>query len=69
MNDISSDVRDYKSCEAAVAKALQHFGSIDILVNCAAGNFLCLAEDLTPNGFKTGETHPPQWIPPNENWV
>ena len=33
---------------------VDHFGQIDILVNGAAGNFLCCAEDLTPSGFKTG---------------
>lgn len=32
----------------------QHFGRIDILVNAAAGNFLAAAEDLSPNGFRTG---------------
>src|SRR4029078_6755950 len=28
-------------------------GWIDILVNGAAGNFICLAENLSPNGFGT----------------
>ena len=28
-------------------------GGIDILVNGAAGNFVCLAENLSPNGFGT----------------
>lgn len=32
----------------------KHFGTIDILVNAAAGNFLASAEDLTPKGFQTG---------------
>lgn len=32
----------------------QHFGRLDILVNAAAGNFLVPAEDLSPNGFRTG---------------
>jgi hypothetical protein len=27
---------------------------MDFLVNCAAGNFLATAENLTPNGFRTG---------------
>jgi NAD(P)-dependent dehydrogenase (short-subunit alcohol dehydrogenase family) len=34
-----------------VARALQAFGRIDILVNNAAGNFICRAEDLSPNGW------------------
>lgn len=33
---------------------MEHFGKLDILVNAAAGNFLVSAEDLSPNGFKTG---------------
>lgn len=33
---------------------MKHFGKLDILVNAAAGNFLVSAEDLSPNGFKTG---------------
>src|SRR5262245_66635224 len=28
-------------------------GRLDILVNGAAGNFICLAESLSPNGFGT----------------
>ena len=32
---------------------MQEFGRLDILVNSAAGNFLCPAEDLSVNGFKT----------------
>jgi len=30
---------------------VKHFGSLDILVNNAAGNFICRAEDLSPNGW------------------
>ncbi len=29
----------------------KHFGRIDMLVNNAAGNFICRAEDLSPNGW------------------
>jgi peroxisomal 2,4-dienoyl-CoA reductase len=32
-------------------------GRLDILVNCAAGNFLAAADELTPNGFRTGMEH------------
>lgn len=35
---------------------MKHFGKLDVLVNAAAGNFLASAEDLSPNGFKTGNT-------------
>jgi NAD(P)-dependent dehydrogenase (short-subunit alcohol dehydrogenase family) len=34
-----------------VAEAEREFSRVDILVNNAAGNFLCPTEDLTPNGF------------------
>lgn len=37
----------------SIIKLLTSTCIIDILVNCAAGNFLCPAKDLTPNGFKT----------------
>ncbi|EHH60015.1 Peroxisomal 2,4-dienoyl-CoA reductase, partial [Macaca fascicularis] len=38
---------------AAVDQALKEFGRIDILINCAAGNFLCPAGALSFNAFKT----------------
>ena len=47
----AGDVRDPAAAEAAVASAVDAFGRLDILVNGAAGNFLCRAEDLSPNGF------------------
>ena len=34
-----------------VERTIKHFGHIDILVNNAAGNFICRAEDLSPNGW------------------
>jgi NAD(P)-dependent dehydrogenase (short-subunit alcohol dehydrogenase family) len=33
------------------SRVLRHYGRIDILVNNAAGNFICRAEDLSPNGW------------------
>ncbi len=48
-----ADVRDYAAVERAVAATLERFGRIDIAVNGAAGNFLCKAEELSPNGFGT----------------
>lgn len=47
------DVRDFASVEAAVAATVERFGKIDIVVNGAAGNFLCAAEELSANGFGT----------------
>ena len=48
---IEGDVRDPSAVERTVARTLDSFGRLDILVNGAAGNFLCLAENLSPNGF------------------
>lgn len=45
------DVRDPAATEQAVANAASAFGRLDILVNGAAGNFPCLADQLSPNGF------------------
>jgi len=50
---IVGDVKDFSSCEQMVAKAVQSFGRLDILVNNAAGNFATAAEDFSPNAFKT----------------
>lgn len=36
-----------------MARCLETFGKLDILVNCAAGNFLAPASRLSPKGFKT----------------
>jgi 2,4-dienoyl-CoA reductase [(3E)-enoyl-CoA-producing], peroxisomal len=50
---VAADVRDYAAVEAAIAKTAEHYGRIDIVVNGAAGNFLCKAEELSTNGFGT----------------
>ena len=50
---VSADVRDFAQVERAVATTLSRFGRIDIVVNGAAGNFLCPAAELSPNGFGT----------------
>ncbi|HMS40942.1 MAG TPA: SDR family oxidoreductase [Pyrinomonadaceae bacterium] len=50
---VVADVREYEAVENAIAKTVEHYGKIDIVVNGAAGNFLCKAEDLSPNGFGT----------------
>ena len=39
--------------QSAVAAALKHFGKIDIVVNGAAGNFLCAAAGLSSRAFRT----------------
>ena len=50
---IVADVRDYEAVENAIKQTVEHFGKIDIVVNGAAGNFLCAADQLSPNGFGT----------------
>lgn len=46
------DVRDPDAVDAALDRIESELGTIpDILVNNAAGNFLCPSEDLSPNGF------------------
>lgn len=49
---LQGDVRKFEDCERMVAAAVQRCGRLDILVNCAAGNFLSPAEQLSSNGFK-----------------
>jgi peroxisomal 2,4-dienoyl-CoA reductase len=50
---VAADVRKPEEVEQAIAATVEHFGKIDIVVNGAAGNFLCKAEELSPNGFGT----------------
>ena len=49
----AADVRKPEEVERAIAATIERFGKIDIVVNGAAGNFLCTAEELSPNGFGT----------------
>ena len=50
---VAGDVRNPSDVDGAIAKTIEVFGKIDIVVNGAAGNFLCKAEELSPNGFGT----------------
>lgn len=50
---VVADVRQPREVEQAIATTVEQLGKIDIVVNGAAGNFLCAAEELTPNGFAT----------------
>ena len=45
------DVRNPEQVDEMVGRVIRHFGRIDILINNAAGNFICRAEDLSPNGW------------------
>ncbi|MGG2026675.1 2,4-dienoyl-CoA reductase [Gottfriedia sp. S16(2024)] len=50
---IVMDVRDPELIKNMVNEVDQTFGTIDFLVNNAAGNFICAAEDLSVNGWNT----------------
>lgn len=50
---VATDVRDFEAVQAAIAATAEHYGKIDIVVNGAAGNFLCAADQLSANGFGT----------------
>ncbi|HKT80793.1 MAG TPA: SDR family oxidoreductase [Vicinamibacterales bacterium] len=50
---VPGDVRDPASVDQIVAESARALGGLDILVNGAAGNFICAAEKLSPNGFGT----------------
>lgn len=51
---VEGDVRKRDDVVRALESTIKSFGRLDILVNAAAGNFLVPAEDLSPNGFRTG---------------
>ncbi|XP_044159951.1 peroxisomal 2,4-dienoyl-CoA reductase [(3E)-enoyl-CoA-producing] isoform X1 [Bufo gargarizans] len=50
---LSADVRNPQTLSDTVEEALKTFSRIDILVNNAAGNFLCPASSLSFNAFKS----------------
>ena len=49
---VTLDVRDYEAVEKAVDKTVKAYKSLDILINNAAGNFICPSAELSPNGWK-----------------
>ncbi|MEY8347532.1 2,4-dienoyl-CoA reductase [Bacillus cereus] len=48
---VQMDVRNIEDIKRMIEYVDEEFGRIDILVNNAAGNFLCHAEDLSINGW------------------
>lgn len=50
---IKLDVRDAPGVTETVRQVLRQLGRLDILVNAAAGNFLCPAASLSTNAFRT----------------
>lgn len=49
----SCDVRDYDAVEAALARVAESYGSIDVLVAGAAGNFYAPLLGMSANAFRT----------------
>ena len=49
----AADVRDAAAVAGMIAEVASELGRLDIVINGAAGNFICLAENLSPNGFGT----------------
>ena len=50
---LASDVRDPEKVEQVIASAIAEYGSLDIVINNAAGNFPAPIEKISYNGFKT----------------
>lgn len=50
---VQMDVREVEHVKHMKEETLKAFGRIDYLVNNAAGNFICPAEDLSPNGWNS----------------
>lgn len=50
---VSMDVRKPEDVERMVEKTVDRYGSIDYLVNNAAGNFIVPAEELSVNGWNS----------------
>lgn len=50
---VAMDVRKPEEVQHMVDKTIEKYGSIDHLVNNAAGNFICAAEDLSANGWNS----------------
>jgi len=47
------DVRDPNKVTEIVDIVQEKVGTVDSLINAAAGNFLCASEDLSPNAFRS----------------
>jgi NAD(P)-dependent dehydrogenase (short-subunit alcohol dehydrogenase family) len=50
---VQLDVRKPEQVDEMVERTVKHFGGLDILINNAAGNFICRAEELSPNGWNS----------------
>ncbi len=50
---VQCDVREYAQVEALLEKSIAEFGSVDSLLNNAAGNFISPTERLSANAFSS----------------
>lgn len=50
---VQCDVRNYEEVEAMVKASVEEFGTVDVLLNNAAGNFISPTERLSANAFDT----------------
>lgn len=50
---VQCDVRHYDQVEVMLARVLEEFGQVDVLLNNAAGNFISPTERLSANAFDT----------------
>lgn len=50
---VACDVREVEQVEHVLARTLERFGSVDILLNNAAGNFISPTERLSANAFSS----------------
>lgn len=50
---LQCDVRHFNEVETMLQNVLDKFGSVDVLLNNAAGNFISPTERLSPNAFDT----------------
>ena len=49
---LPTDVRELDQVEVLVEASIERFGSIDLLVNSAGGQFTAPAEEISPNGWR-----------------
>lgn len=50
---VQADIRDYGAVESVVRSAVDTFGSLDVMIANAAGNFVVPTAEMSPNAWKT----------------